>query len=118
MKYILSPLLFLVTLCFPQTLFADSTPFLPTWRLLTKEQKQQFISGYVQGWRDAGKVTDVALDHIRKNPEQAVKALESIQNIYELSHLGPDLLAREVDDFYAEPDNSQASLSVAISSSR
>ncbi len=115
MKYIA---FFLLALFPSHVLLADSTPFLPTWRLLTKEQKQQFISGYLQGWKDAGKITDVALEHIRKNPEQAVKALESIQGIYELSHHGPDILAREVDNFYSEPENSQASLSVAISSSR
>jgi hypothetical protein len=97
---------------------SNESPFLPIWKLLNREQKQQFISGYLQGWRDAGKVTGIATDHIRENPDQAVKALESIQGIYTLSHLGPDALAKAVDSFYSEPQNKSASLSVAISSSK
>lgn len=89
-----------------------------TWRLLTNEQKQEFLAGYVQGWRDASQVTDVAIDFVRENPNEAVAGLQRLKKLYEMSDLSPSFLAREVDKFFSEPANHSASFALAISAAR
>lgn len=102
--------------CTGAPLRADSeTPFLPTWKHLNSEQKRQFIAGYVFGWNDARKVTDIAIEYIRSNPKKAVESLESIKSLYDLGEIDPATAALQLDNFFAEPENSGASLSVAIS---
>lgn len=92
--------------------------FLPTWKLLNTEQKQQFIAGYLHGWKDAGAVTQVLLEHIEKHPDEAVKSLQTVQSLYDMSSERPSLLAKGVDEFYSDPDNAQSALSKAITASR
>jgi len=92
--------------------------FLPIWKLLSRPEKLQFIAGYIQGWRDAAKVTDIAISFVRENPQQAVEGMERVRALYELSDLKPDLVVNQLDQFYADPDNRQAPLSRAISAAR
>jgi hypothetical protein len=92
--------------------------FLPTWKLLSTEQKQQFIAGYIQGWRDAARVTDIAIGYVRTNPEKALDGLEGVKQLYDLSGVKPTQLAQEVDAFYADPENGGAPLSLAITSAK
>lgn len=96
----------------------DEIPFLPIWKMMNTQEKQQFIAGYVQGWRDAQKVTEVAQDYIRENPHDAVEGLEKIKGLYNLSGLKPEMLVKGVDAFYLEPDHSRAGLSRAISAAK
>ncbi|MBX7138337.1 MAG: hypothetical protein K1X83_10160 [Oligoflexia bacterium] len=94
----------------------DTEPsFLPTWKLLNTQEKQQFIAGYLKGWQDAEKVTSIAIEYVRDNPDKAVDGLEKIKSVYNLSGLNPDLLIRSLDAFYSEPENNSASLSKAVS---
>lgn len=92
--------------------------FLPTWKLLTTDQKQQFIAGYIQGWKDAARVTDIAIGYVRTNPERAIEGLEGIRQLYDLSGVKPIQLAHEIDAFYSDPENNGAALSKAITAAR
>lgn len=91
-----------------------SDAFLPTWKLLTNEQKQQFIAGYLYAWKDAARVTDVAIGFVKENPKEAVNGLEKIKSLYDLSILSPAGAVQQLDTFFSEPSHSKASLSVAI----
>lgn len=93
-------------------------PFYPTWKLLSNEEKQHFIAGYLQGWSDARRVTDIAINYIKENPQKAVEGLEGIKKIYDLTALGPEAVVREVDSFYNEHSNQNASLSAAITAAK
>jgi hypothetical protein len=107
-----------LVLCVSRTVLAEvgsaEAPFLPTWKLLSAEGKRQFIAGYIYGWQDAHKVTGIAIDFIRENPKKAVESLESIKGLYDLSRLDPAAAAGDVDQFFADPENSKATLSSAI----
>jgi hypothetical protein len=92
--------------------------FLPTWKLLNKEGKQQFMAGYLQGWRAASRVTELATDYIRENPDNAVSSLESLSSVYEASSLPPDTLVMLIDQYYSDPANQSASLSMAVTAAR
>jgi hypothetical protein len=92
-----------------------SVSFLPVWKLMTREQKQEFIAGYVWGWRDAAKVTEIAISYIKENPREAIEGLERVKALYDLSELKPGLLVEALDRFYANPENRNASLSRAVS---
>ncbi|MEZ4753108.1 MAG: hypothetical protein R3A13_02220 [Bdellovibrionota bacterium] len=95
--------------------FAENTAFLPTWKMLNDEEKQHFISGYLYAWQDASSVTDIAIGFIKDNPKQAVKSLESIKGLYNVAGIRPMSLASEIDEFYKQPENKDASLSKAVS---
>ena len=96
----------------------NSTSFLPVWRLLSQEQKQQFVSGYLHGWQDAAIVIGIAISYVRENPGNAVEGLKKIQAIYNLSSLKPDTTTQAIDEFYSNPANSRAPLSMAITAAR
>jgi hypothetical protein len=97
---------------------SESEAFLPTWRLLG-EEKQVFISGYMAGLRDAGKIIDIAIQYVKNNPEEAVTSLERIKQLYAVGEeVKPAQLAHAIDTFYSDPDNSKASLSKAVMSAR
>ncbi len=94
--------------------------FLPTWKLLNPQEKQLFISGYLHGWKDAARVTELVQQHVTEHPEQTLKSLRTIRSIYDLGgkntrSLGP--LVKGIDEFYANPDNARAALSRAITAS-
>ena len=95
-----------------------SASFLPIWRLMTPEQRQQFIAGYVYALGDAQKISNLALTLAEEDPQQAKEALQSLKRLYEPPHLKPDRLASAVDEFYADPDNQDAALSAALSAIR
>jgi len=97
---------------------ASETSFMPTWRLLSQEQKQTFVAGYLHGWRDARRVAEIVGEHLERNPDQVHKSMQAMQGIYDLSELRPEQIVREIDQFYQEPENARAPLSKAISSSR
>ena len=94
------------------------SPFYPTWKLLSSAEKQQFVAGYIQGWRDAGRVTDVAIAYIRENPGKAIEGLEQVRSLYDLSDLKPAILASAVDEFFRDPENKDAGLSQAVSAAK
>jgi hypothetical protein len=89
----------------------------PVWKLLTRDQKMQFVAGYVQGWKDASKVTDIAIGFVRENPSQAVSGLERLKSLYDLSEVSPSLITSQLDTFFSKAENQSASLSYAISAS-
>jgi len=114
----------LIVVCFllmPLTVQAANNTeisFLPTWKLLNAQEKQQFIAGYIRGWKDAARVTDITKEFIRANPQKALQSLESIQTLYNLSDVTPVILVSLVDAFYSDPVNRDASLSMAVSHAR
>ncbi|RIL09341.1 MAG: hypothetical protein DCC75_06750, partial [Proteobacteria bacterium] len=79
------------------------------------QEKQQFVAGYLEGWRDAAKVTDVVIKYVRDNPDQAVSGLERIRTLYDSSELKPNIVAKEIDEFYKKPENHAATFSAALS---
>lgn len=93
-------------------------PFLPTWKLLKNEEKRQFIAGYMYGWRDAARVTDVAIEFVKSNPEQAVEGLEKVKSMYDLSRLRADTVTSELDRFFGDSGNKEATLSQAVTAVR
>jgi hypothetical protein len=95
-----------------------SGSFLPVWKLLTLNEKQQFISGYLQGWRDAALVTDIAINYVKKNPERAIASLEGIKVLYRLKNSSSSQIVEAIDEFYADPENQNAPLSRAVTAAR
>jgi hypothetical protein len=96
----------------------ESKTFLPTWRLLTAEQKQQFMAGYLMGLSDASEVTDIAIEYVQQNPKQAVESLSQLKRVYDMSLLSPREVAKEVDLFYADTNNKDKALTAAVSAAR
>jgi len=92
--------------------------FLPSWKLLNSQQKQYFMSGYLKGFRDASKVTEIALEYLKQNPQSALQGLTELKNVYDLSELSALELSRQVDVFFADPLNRDKSLSQAVSASK
>jgi hypothetical protein len=97
---------------------SNTDSFAPTWKLLHTAEKQQFLSGYLYGWRDAAKVIDVAISYVHANPERAVEGLQGIKSLYNLSGLKPTQLVDSIDQFYTDPENQSAPLSAAITAAR
>lgn len=96
----------------------ESDPFLPTWKLLSPEAKEQFIAGYLQGWRDAEKVTDIATQYVKENPQKALEGLEKIRALYDMSAYKSSAIVEHIDLFYKDPSNASSSLSKAVSGAR
>jgi hypothetical protein len=95
-----------------------SAGFLAVWRLMSNEQKQQFIAGYVQGWRDAGKVTDIAIQYVRDHPDKAIDGLEKVRALYDLHELSPGDVIPLIDAYYKHPENQNATFSSAVTAAR
>ena len=97
----------------------EEPPFQPVWDLLNKQEKQQFISGYLFGMKDAATMTGVLREFVKENPTSAQESLERIRGIYQDMGAGkPDSIAREIDFFYKDPRNREAPLSRAITAAR
>ena len=96
----------------------SSASFVPTWKLLNNEAKQQFIGGYLQGWKDAERVTAIALDYVKENPQKAVEGLEKIRALYDMQGLAPDELIRVLDAYFSQVEHKDATLSPAINASK
>ncbi len=90
--------------------------FSVTWKHLSDEQRNQIITGYLFGWRDAAKITDIAIDYVKQNPAKAVEGLEKLKSLYDFSGLQPDLIVSRINKFYDLPDNQGRPLSLALSS--
>jgi hypothetical protein len=97
---------------------ASTDPFYPVWKLLNTEQKQQFIAGYLRGWLDAARVTDVAIEFVEAHPQQALSGLRRLKQLYAVGELAPDSIVRGIDRFYGDPENHKLPLSSALSSAR
>ena len=94
-------------------------PFQPVWELLNRQEKQQFIAGYLFGMRDAATMTGVVREFLRENPTSAPESLDRIKSLYQDMASGkPDALAKEIDAFYKDPANHEAPLSRAITAAR
>lgn len=96
----------------------EGGPFLPTWKLLTDEAKRQFVAGYLHGWSDAAKVTDIAIDYVRGNPEEALDGLKRLKQLYNISGVQAEQLSEGISQFYADPENAGAPLSKAVTAAR
>ena len=104
---------------FSQTAQAeDTSSFYPTWKLLGSREKEQFVAGYIQGWKDAAQVTDIAISYVRDNPGKAIEGLEQVKGLYDVRDLRPGMLAGAIDNFYAKPENQGAALSLAVSAAK
>lgn len=101
-----------------ESLPGDQSPFLPTWKLLRGDSKQQFVAGYLFGWRDAARVTDVAIEYVQQNPNNAVQSLEKIKGLYDMNDLTADMVVRELDRYFSENDSKDATLPQAITAVR
>ena len=97
---------------------AKPAPFLPTWQLLNTEQKQQFVSGYLYGWREAARIADIVIGFVRENPDQAIRGLEKLRSVYTSSDDRPIAMVRGIDAFFADPKNAQADFAVALNAAR
>jgi len=118
-KYIL-PLLVISILMVPlMGTSQEGVPaFYPTWKLLSPAEKQQFVAGYIYGWRDAARVTDVVITYVKDNPGKAIEGLEQVKDLYDLGDLKPGILAQAIDAFFEDPDNKGAGLSQAVSAAK
>lgn len=92
--------------------------FLPTWKLLRNEGKQQFVAGYLFGWRDAKRVTDIAIEYVKENPGDAVSGLERIRGLYDMEGLTAESVVRELDEYFSKSEGKDATLSQAITAVR
>jgi ABC-type cobalamin transport system ATPase subunit len=97
----------------------EDSSFLPVWQLLNREQKQQFLAGYLQAMKDASKMTDVLGTFVKDNPSSAGESLQRLKGIYlNLAQASPDFLTSEIDAFFADPKNKEAPLSRAVTAAR
>ena len=115
---VVSMQLLVVNTGFCESKIAPEASFLPTWKLLSNQGKQQFVAGYLFGWRDAGRVTDAAIEYAREHPNNAVSGLERIREIYNLEGLTAEGMVRELDVFFGEAAGREATLSQAITAAR
>jgi hypothetical protein len=111
-----------ILLCLPRSASSEDLsepPFAPVWQLLNKEQKQQFIAGYLLGMKDAATMTGVLRDFVQSNPTSAQESLERLRGIYDdLSQGKPDTVSDAIDRFFKDPANKEAPLSRAITAAR
>ena len=101
-----------------QAVEEDGTPFLPTWKLLPDEAKRQFVAGYLHGWSDAAKVTDIAIDYVTGNPDEALDGLKRLKQLYNISGVQAEQLSEGISQFYTDPENAGAPLSKAVTAAR
>ena len=92
--------------------------FGPTWKLLSADQKRQFVAGYLQAWQDAGKVTEALAAFSREKPEQLAQSFDKILAIFDVARLSPDTVARELDRIFSDPETRELTLAEAMSSAR
>jgi len=105
-------------LALPAEDLSSEGSFLPTWKLLNSESKQQFISGYIQGWRDAQRVTEIATSYVKENPSKALDGLQKIQSLYDLGGIKPETMVKAIDAFYSSTENRRATLSQAVNAAK
>ena len=111
-------LFFLVLNQNPAASAQTNTSFYPTWKLLKPSERKLFVSGYLHGWRDSRRVTEILKAHVEKNPDSAVASLEKIRELYSTADVPIEELVERLTVFYTDPENHDAPLSVAVSASR
>ena len=92
--------------------------FLPTWRLMDRQQKKQFIAGYLQGFNDAKMVTSIVSDFAKGNPTALAEGVEKMRALYDTGGISSDDLVIGIDEYYSDPDNTDAALARAVSAAR
>lgn len=97
---------------------AETVPFYPNWKLLKKEEKTQFIAGYLRAWEDAQRTLAVVEQYVSENPQSAQSSVKKIRKIYDFTTLRADTVVREVDAFYGESKNHTQPLSIAVTAAR
>jgi hypothetical protein len=107
----------------PRTLLSEESGdsvqgFAPTWKLLDAEAKRQFIAGYLFAFSDAARITDIALEYIKENPQGAVSGLEQIRSVYDMRGVTPDMVVHELDVYFREDGGKEATLSQAVTAVR
>ncbi len=90
-------------------------PFLPTWKLMSQRDREQFVAGYIQGWRDASSFTDIAIQYVQESPNEALDSLIQLRKVYEVKDLRPALMSEAINDFFKDSSNENAPLSQAVS---
>jgi hypothetical protein len=115
---VLSVLMCPTTVLLAESKMAPEASFSPTWKLLRNDAKQQFVAGYLFGWRDAKRVTDIAIDYVKEKPTEAVKGLERIRGIYDMEGLTAESVVRELDTYFAQAEGKEATFSQAITAVR
>jgi hypothetical protein len=69
--------------------------------------------------RDAAKMTDLLQDIVKQNPESASGSLDRLAQIYQgVGRSSPDSIVAGIESFYADPANSGAQLSAAITAAQ
>lgn len=112
-------LVVLLTACYAlPTAHAEAAPFYPNWKLLKKEEKTQFIAGYLRAWEDAQRTLEVVEQYVSENPQSAHSSVKKIRKIYDFTTLRADTVVREVDAFYGEAKNHTQPLSIAVTAAR
>lgn len=96
----------------------SASPFLPIWKLLSQQQKINFLSGYLHAWADADQVLGIAASYVEENPENAAGAIDQLRALYNFEGISPEVAQKEVDQFYSDAENQAAPLSRAISKIR
>lgn len=92
--------------------------FAATWKLFHPEQKAEFVAGYMNGFKDAAAVTDIAISYLKENPNNAVEGLTKLKKVYDLSGISAHEMVAHLDRFFADPDNKDAGLSLGVTSVR
>lgn len=94
---------------------AQAESFAPTWKLMSQSEKRSFVSGFVQGWRYSSEINELMLQFVKKHPDKAVDSIEDVARLYRVKFPELDTLIGRLDEFYANPDNSNSGISKAIS---
>lgn len=105
----------MLALSIPQTAYADDeSSFYPSWKLMSRSEKRQFVAGYLMGFQDARVLGEVAVEYVKRNPSSAEGALVDLLAHYRLTGLGPESLVPKIDEFYNDTKNHTKGLRVAI----
>ncbi|NDC38261.1 MAG: hypothetical protein EBZ48_09445 [Proteobacteria bacterium] len=110
-----------ILISLPCALAEDLTepPFAPTWQLMNRLEKRQFIAGYLYAMKDAATMTQVLGDFIRENPKEAPASLDRLRGLYlGLAEGKAPTVVEGIDAFFKDPANRQAPLSRAITGVR
>ena len=112
--YIKSIICIALILPFASPITADEAPFYPSWKLMSRAEKRQFLAGYLVGFQDARVLGEIAAEYVKRNPANAEISLRDLLSHYRLSRLAPDILVPKIDEFYSNTKNQSTSLRVAI----
>jgi len=97
---------------------ADTEPFYPSWKHLESQSKQLYMSGYLHGLRDAEEVVTIAREYVKNNPALAIQTLEKVQRLCSVADMSPGALVPEIDSYYSDISNQQATFSLAVSAAQ